>query len=104
MLNDIYFKTTQNKLVTNHDIAKVATIWGDILDAYDYDAVRNYAKRCKGIVKEIKNPSIKVCLQNRDLVLAVKLYYYRHLETSLSEAKRIIDKMYEDMKSCNNDT
>ena len=32
MSNDIYFTTTNGKLVTNHDIAKAAIINGDTVD------------------------------------------------------------------------
>lgn len=97
MSNDIYFTTTNGKLVTNHDIAKAAIINGDIVDEYDLDNVRKYASTCKGIVKEI-NPSIKVCLRNGDKITAVKLYYYRHPGIALKDARNVIDDMEEKMK------
>ena len=97
MSNDIYFTTTRGKLVTNHDIAKAATINGDTIDEYNLDDVRKYANTRKGIVKEI-NPSIKVCLQNGDKITAVKLYYYRHPGITLKDAKNVIDDVEEKMR------
>ena len=96
-MNDIYFTTTSGKLVTNHDIAKVAIINGDTVDEYNLDEVRKYASTCKGIIKEI-NPSIKVCLQNGDKITAVKLYYYRHHGITLNDAKNVIDDMEAKMR------
>ena len=97
MNNDIYFTTMSGKLVTNHDIAKAAIVNGDIVDEYNFDEVRKYARTCNGIVKEI-NPSIKVCLQNGDKITAVKLYYYRHPGITLKDAKNVIDDMEAKMK------
>ena len=97
MSNEIYFTTTNGKLVTNHDIAKAAIINGDCIDWYNLDEVRKYASTCKGVVKEI-NPSIKVCLQNGDKITAVKLYYYRHPGITLKDAKNVHDKMEAKMK------
>ena len=97
MSNDIYFTTTNGKLVTNHDIAKAAIINGDTVDEYNLEEVRKYANTCKGVIKEI-NPSIKVCLQNVDKITAVKLYYYRHPGIGLKDAKNIIDDMESKMK------
>ena len=97
MSNEIYFTTTNGKLVTNHDIVKAAIINGDCIDEYNLDEVRKYASTCKGVVKEI-NPSIKVCLQNGDKITAVKLYYYRHPGIGLKDAKNIIDDMEAKMK------
>ena len=97
MSNEIYFTTTNGKLVTNHDIAKAAIINGDCIDWYNLDEVRKYASTCKGVVKEI-NPSIKVCLQNGDKITAVKLYYYRHPGITLKDAKNVIDNMEAKMK------
>ena len=97
MSNDIYFTTTSGKLITNHDIAKAATINGDTVDEYNLDDVRRYASTCKGVVKEI-NPSIKVCLQNGDKFTAVKLYYHRHTGIALKDAKNVIDEMEAKMK------
>lgn len=95
-MNDIYFTTTSGKLITNHDIAEAAIINGDIVDAYNLDDVRKYARTCKGIVKEI-NPSIKVCLQNGDRSTAIKLYYYRHSGITLKDAQKVINEMEEKM-------
>lgn len=97
MRNDIYFTTTSGKLITNRDIAKTAMINGDTIDEYNLDDVRKYASTCKGIVKEI-NPSIKVCLQNGEKMTAVKLYYYRHPEITLKDAKNVIDDMESKMR------
>lgn len=100
MINEIYFTTTNGKLVTNKDIVTTAIVNGHYIDMDNIDDIRKYAKACNGIVKEI-NPSIKVCLQNGEKVLAIKLYYNRHPGISLLEAKTAIDKMEEKMKKIN---
>lgn len=100
MMENIYFTTTNGKLVNNYDIAKAAIINGDCIDDNNFEEVRKYASTCNGIVREIK-PSIKKCLQNGEKVTAVKLYYIRHPGIGLKEAKEAVDIMEAKMKSKN---
>ena len=90
----IYFGTNDGKLVTNFDLANmVAVVDNKYIDSDDLDAIREYAKNCKGIKKEVKNPSIRVCLENGEKVKAIRLYYDRHPEVGLVGAKDAINKM-----------
>lgn len=93
MIGDIYFSTTKGGLVTNYELAKMAYVVNAIsIDADDLDAVRKYAKSCKGIRKEV-NPSIKMCLKNNEDVKAIMIYRDRHPGVGLKGAKEAIEDM-----------
>lgn len=98
MVGDIYFLTTDGGLVTNRDVAKMALVVnGDYVDEDNIDEVREYVKRCKGITKEV-NPSIKMCLRNREKAKAIRIYYDRHPELSLLDAKEAVELIEAKMK------
>ena len=98
MVGDIYFATTEGGLVTNRDVAKMAfVVNGDYVDEYNFDEVREYAKKCRGITKEV-NPSIKMCLRNHEKVKAVMIYRDRHPGIGLKGAKDAIDMIEAKMK------
>ena len=91
MIGDIYFATTDGSLVTNRDVAKMAfVVDGDYVDENNLNEIREYAKKCKGILKEV-NPSIKVCLRNHEKVKAIRIYYDRHPEIGLVKAKEAVE-------------
>ena len=91
MAGDIYFATVGGSLVTNREVARMAfVVNGDYVDEDNLDEVREYAKKCRGIIKEV-NPSIKVCLRNHEKVKALMIYRDRHPGISLREAKKAID-------------
>lgn len=93
MINDIYFAANDGKLITNHELAKMAFVVNGVsIKANDLDAIRKFATSCRGILKEV-NPSVKVCLKNGEKVKAVMIYRDRHPGMSLKEAKSIIDVM-----------
>lgn len=94
----VYFSTNNGKLVTNWDIAKAATIVnGKEIGGNELEQVRKYAKSCKGIKKEIKNPSIKYLLAHGDKYTAIKIYYRRHPEKTLKEARDVIEEILRKM-------
>lgn len=98
MVGDVYFATTDGKLVTNRDVAKMAfVVNGDCIDEENLDEVREYTKKCKGITKEV-NPSIKVCLRNHEKAKATMIYYDRHPGIRLTEAKAFVDLIEAKMK------
>ena len=98
MISDIYFATIDNSLVTNRDISKMAfVVHGKCIDSDDLDNIREYAKSCNGIKKEV-NPSIRVCLKNGEKIMAIKIYRDRHPCIGLVEVKHIIDDMEEKRK------
>lgn len=97
----IYFLTIDNTIVDNYDIAKAFMIVNGISIAPDnFVAVRKYALRPStgGIITEIENPTVEICLRHGAKVKAIKLYYDQHPGVSLVEAKRIIDAMAEHIK------
>ena len=99
----IYFSTLDNNLIDNYDIVKAAKlIYGKDIFVDDYDAIREFAKNCKGIKREIKNPSVKYLIKHGYKTRAVQIYY-RKFEGGirLSEAKAIIDKMEKEMNDQN---
>lgn len=101
MSERIYFLTIDNTIVDNYDIAKASMIVNGINIAADkLDAVKKYALRpsTEGILKEITNPTVEICLRHGAKVKAIKLYYDQHPGVSLVEAKRIIDAMAEHIK------
>ncbi len=91
MTGDIYFMDINGKLVTNRELARMALITkGENIYAEDLDSIRNFAKLCKGITKEV-TPDIKTCLKNGDKVKAITIYYDNHPGLGLKNAKNIID-------------
>ena len=101
MVGNIYFAAVTGKLVTNHDIAKAALINGeDYVDENNLNEVREYAKKCKGIAKEV-NPSIEMCLQNHQKVMAVILYREKHPGMGVKEAYDTVDLIEAKLKENN---
>lgn len=97
-MNEIYFGTTDGDLLDGYDIAKIAYVTtGERNSLDDLDFVRDFAKTCKGITREIKNPSVKKLIENGHKVKAVKIYYKKHLGISIKEAKEIVDSIEENM-------
>lgn len=95
----IYFGTVDGGLVDHYDIIKMARIVsGKNIAINDFDAIREYAKTCKGIKKEVKKPSVKYLLERGEKVKAIQIYYRQHKGMGLKEAKDIIDKMEENLK------
>lgn len=95
----IYFGTVDGGLVDHYDIIKMARIVsGKNIAINDFDAIREYAKTCKGIKKEVKKPSVKYLLERGEKVKAIQIYYRQHEGMGLKEAKDIIDKMEENLK------
>lgn len=102
-MEHIYFTTYDNKLVTNWDIVKAAMIVnGKEIGGNELEQVRKYAKSCKGIKKEIKNPSIKYLLAHGDKYTAIKIYYRRHPEKTHKEARDVIEEILKNMNSEDN--
>lgn len=96
MSERIYFLTIDNTIVDNYDIAKAFMIVNGISIAPDnFVAVRKYALRPStgGIITEIENPTVEICLRHGAKVKAVRLYYDQHPGVSMVESKRIVDEM-----------
>lgn len=86
-MNEIYFGTKDGDLLDGYDIVEIAYVTtGDRISLNDLDSVRNFAKTCKGITREIKNPSVKHLVENGRKAKAVKIYYKKHPGTTLKEA------------------
>lgn len=97
-MNEIYFGTTDGDLLDGYDIAKIAYVTtGEKISLGDFEHMREFSKTCKGITKEIKNPSVKKLIKNGHKIKAVKIYYKKHSGISLKEAKEIVDSIEENM-------
>lgn len=95
----IYFETKDSGIVDHCDIIKMAKIVsGEDISINDLEAIREYAKSCKGIEKEIKNPSIEYFLERGEKVKAVQAYRRIHVGMGYKEAKDIVDHMEEELK------
>lgn len=91
-MDEIYFGTKDGGLLDNYDIAKIAYVKsGQIISVADIDGLRDYAKTCKGIAREISNPSVKYLVEHRNKVKAIKLYQRKHPGIGLREAKEAVD-------------
>ncbi len=98
-MNSIYFGTTENGLIEDYMLRYIAFILtGERIAFDDNETLKEFAKKCKGIRGEVKNPSVKYLVKNGYKVEAMKLYRDKHPGTSLKEAKEIIDAMEEKIK------
>lgn len=94
----IYFGTKDGGLVDHYEIIRMARIVsGKHIDINDVEAIREYARTCKGIKNEIQNPSIKYLLEHGEKFRAIQIYYRSHKEIGLKEAKAIVEQMEERM-------
>ena len=103
-MNKIYFATRNGGLVNNYDISKAALIVENkTIDGNNFDEVREFAKNCKGIKKEIENPSVRYLLKRGLKVQAVKIYYDKHPELGFEKSREIVDaieaKMSKDVET-----
>ena len=97
MLNEIYFELENKKLITGSRIIEIAYVHVEIQND-DYDSIRDYAKSCKGVVREIEHPSVKQCIINDDKFHAVKIFYDTHPDIGLKEARDIVNEMEEALR------
>lgn len=100
----IYFKTTSGRLMTNVDIVDAALIVHDErISREDYESIREYARtNCAGILEEVTDEvTVDYLVQNGHRVKAIELYYNINRENgvTLSESRRIIEKMIKEFKS-----
>ena len=99
LMGKIYFGTTDGDLLEPYEISRIAFLTiGERISVDDLVSIKSFAASCKEITGEVKNPSIKHLIRDGHKVKAVKIYYKRHPEISLKEAKDIVDSMEEDMK------
>lgn len=100
MVNDIYFVDNDGKLVSNHDIAKIAFIINNKhINSDDLDTIRTYAATCKGIQKEI-DPSIKNYPKNAKDIKVQKLNHFFSLTMKwICEKKNLTEGMIGDFVS-----
>lgn len=95
----IYFGTKDGDLISNYEMARIARIvYDNIIDYRDIEAVRAFAKLCKGITKEIKNPSVKFLVEHGHKVKAMRVLRDRNPEMSMVDARNIIDELEENLR------
>lgn len=92
----IYFGTKDGDLISNYEMARIARIvYDNVIDYCDLEAVRAFAKLCKGITKEIKNPSVKFLVEHGHKVKAMRIFRERNPEMTMVEARNFIDELDE---------
>lgn len=97
-MSKIYFLTKSGLLMDNYDIANAQyIIGGKWVNPDNFDQVREIAKTCEGIEKEIK-PSVKKLIKDGNRAMAIIIYRDRHPGIGLVEAKDAVDKITEKMK------
>lgn len=95
----IYFTTKDGKLIDNVDIANVAKIHDNINIYYrKFDEIRDYARSCKGIYREIKKPSIKILIKNGYKIDAIRIYK-RLNECTVIEARDAVNKIEDSIQN-----
>lgn len=100
MTDDIYFGTLDGDLVTNFELARIAKIVdGREIDYNDLLSIKAYADICRGIVGEVENPSVKFLIRHGHKVKAVQIYHRQNPEVSLTECKKIVDDMADELIS-----
>ena len=98
-IRTIYFGTNDGDLISNYEMARIARIvYDNIIDYRDLETVRAFAKLCKGITKEIKNPSVKFLVEHGHKVKAMRVLRDRNPEMSMVEARNIIDELEENLR------
>lgn len=99
MLKEIYFELVNKKLITSSKLVEIAYVHSLVeIPNDDYDRIRDYAKTCEGIVREIEHPSVKQCIINGDKFHAVKIFYDTHPDIGLKESRDIVNEMEEALR------
>lgn len=93
-MNYIYFATSDFNIIDNVELSKIAMIvHGKEYCDDDFESIREYAKICKGILKEIDNPSVSYLVKHGHKINAIRLLHRLRPELRLTEVKEFVDKM-----------
>ena len=93
-MEKIYFAGTDGDTYDNYDISKAVRIFnGKHIDAENFMEIRKFAKKCRGIKCELKNPPIEYFIGKGNIVKAIRLYYDTHPGVTLAEAKDFVYEM-----------
>ena len=87
----IFFETNFGDIIDNDDIAKLYYILiGDTIDPNDHRKIREFAKRCAGVAREVI-PSIPDLIRKGRKYKAIDVFRKTNPGISLSEAKEMIE-------------
>lgn len=101
----IYFTTINGNVINNFGLARLAMLRdGELIASNDYDRLREYAETCKGIIKEIENPSVEHLLRCGYRASAINVYKDKHPELSYMAVRNAIDRIEYKMKNREKDT
>jgi hypothetical protein len=101
----IYFTTINGNVINNFGLARLAMLRdGEYITSNDYDRLREYAETCKGIIKEIENPSVEHLLRCGYRSSAINVYKDKHPELSYMAVRNAIDRIEYKMKNRKKDT
>lgn len=101
----IYFTTINGNVINNFGLARLAMLRdGELIASNDYDRLREYAETCKGVIKEIENPSVEHLLRCGYRSSAINVYKDKHPELSYMAVRNAIDRIEYKMKNRKKDT
>jgi len=96
----LWFATTDGDLMDDYQIRRIARIVHDVvIPSDDHDAIRAYAKTCKGITHEVKHPSVDYLLKHGHKVTAMRIYRNTHPDVTLLEARQYIESRESTLKA-----
>lgn len=100
MTDRIYFSTINGDYVDNYDIARAAHIvGGGSFDPLDFDMIRLIASDyCKGVLEEIKKPSVEHLIKHGHKIRAVTVFYDEHPELGLEGAREAVEHIAKQLK------
>lgn len=92
---EIYFELTNHDLISGTKLREMMyVINNDKLGfMYTKEEVRKFAKSCKGIVRELKHPSVTKLIQYGFKATAVYVYYKENPNVSLVDARKHVERL-----------
>ena len=93
----LYFELVNGGIITNYELSLIANVnHKKSIPCDDLPAIRQYAASCKGIKREILEPTVEECIRVGNYVKAVELYREKHeasLTSALDEVIRIKNQL-----------
>ena len=92
---EIYFELINHDLITGTSLRNMMFVVNGYVSSYNdgNESVKNFARTCKGIIREVKPPSVTKLLEYGFYHSAVRLYYKEHPGISLVEARNHVEKL-----------
>lgn len=82
----LYFELVNGGIITNYELSIFANVNNRRnISCDDLPAIRQYAATCKGVKREILEPTVEECIKFGNYIKAVEIYREKH-ETTLTNA------------------